>query len=107
MKSLVWVMLLVAGNAFAFSETPYSVYNNKSDYTNRVTITFAYDANIVARCEAESKKRGLGGFGQAVQACSFWIRDGRNSTCEIYLTPNHTPYQLGHEVQHCKAGGFH
>lgn len=106
-KALVILVFAFASNAFAFSETPYSTYKSRDDFTNRTTITFTYDSNIQARCEKESKRRGLGGFGFGVEACSFWIRDGKNSTCEIFLPPNHTPYQLGHEVQHCKAGGFH
>lgn len=108
MNKLVTAVLAVfASSAFAFNESPYSTYSSKDDFTNRTTITFNYDKDIGARCERESRARGNNGFGQPVAACSFWVRNGKNSTCDIFLPVNHTPYQLGHEVQHCKAGSFH
>ena len=62
------------------------------------------DANDVQKtCEAESRKRGLGGFGYRVYACSFWEGD----RCDVFTSKTPTLHDLGHETRHCFQGAFH
>lgn len=66
-------------------------------------VTWRYTNNVQKECEAESHKRKLGGFGYAVNACSFWDRN----SCTIITAPQATMHILGHEVRHCFQGNFH
>lgn len=60
-------------------------------------------AKVQATCEAVSKDSGLGGFGFAMDACSFWRKD----TCLIITGAQTTMHQIGHELRHCYQGSFH
>ena len=60
-------------------------------------------AKVQATCEAISKDSGLGGFGFALDACSFWRKD----TCLIVTGSQTTHAELGHELRHCYQGSFH
>lgn len=59
--------------------------------------------NVQAACEKESRRRGNGGFGFNVQACTFW----QGNTCTIIIAKRETHHTLGHEFYHCKAEAFH
>lgn len=61
------------------------------------------DAQVQGTCEGVSKARGLGGFGFALDACSFWHKDA----CLIITGQQTTMHQLGHELRHCYQGSFH
>ncbi len=58
---------------------------------------------VQATCEAISKESGLGGFGFALNACSFW----HPKTCLIVTGEKTTMHELGHELRHCYQGSFH
>jgi hypothetical protein len=60
-------------------------------------------AKVQATCEAISKDSGLGGFGFALDACSFWRKD----TCLIVTGAHTTHAEIGHELRHCYQGSFH
>jgi hypothetical protein len=67
------------------------------------TITWQRVDNVQKVCEAESRKRGLGGFGYSVYACAFW----EQNTCTIITSKRPTLHDLGHETRHCFQGAFH
>jgi hypothetical protein len=104
MKQALLILALVSSFAHA-DETPFDKFPMNKNFTNKTTITIRAVDNVQATCEVESKKRGLGGFGYGVDACSFW--DRATTQCTI-IVPNKVDYwTLGHEMRHCLQGGFH
>jgi hypothetical protein len=106
MKTKVAVIitsLLVAGQATAFNDDPSQPFDTASNYTTQSTITWRTVDNVQKVCESESRKRGYGGFGYGVQACSFF--DGNQ--CTIITSKKTTMHSLGHEVRHCFQGNWH
>ena len=105
MKKALLVLLLGSTTAFAGPDwrDPNTLYNTKNNMTDdtQVTIIPASDVNKV--CNAESKKRGLGGFNYGVDACSFWDK----KRCTIVLPQRFTKERLGHEMLHCLQGDYH
>lgn len=81
-------------------EAKFAASKNSADTKQ---ITWRYTNNVQKDCEAESHKRKLGGFGYAVNACSFWDRN----SCTIITAPQATMHILGHELRHCFQGSFH
>lgn len=81
-------------------EAKFAANKNTADSKQ---ITWRYTNNVQKDCEAESHKRKLGGFGYAVNACSFWDRN----SCTIITAPQATMHILGHELRHCFQGSFH
>lgn len=106
MKKALAVLLMTMSTAVV-AETPLEMFSMSKNFTNRTTVTIVSVPNVQARCEAESRKRGLGGFGYGVDACSFWVRDGANSTCTIVVGTMTNNDTLGHEMRHCLQGAFH
>ena len=103
MKRALVILALASGLAFA--ESPTDRFPMSKNFTNKTTITVRAVDNVQAVCEVESKRRGLGGFGYGVDACSFW--DRATTQCTI-IVPNNVDYwTLGHEMRHCLQGGFH
>ena len=78
-------------------------FTPKSNRPRALTVTWWAVPNIQAACEAESKRRGLGGFGYGVDACSFWSA----TQCIIVTSTRPTMNQLGHEARHCFEHSFH
>ena len=78
-------------------------FSTKNLRVKRLAVTWQVVQNVQAACEAESRLRGLGGFGYGVDACSFW--DASSSTIVTSSMP--TMHQLGHEFRHCYQGSFH
>lgn len=68
-----------------------------------MTVTVIPVDNVQAACEKESRRRGNGGFGFGVEACTFW----ESNSCTIIIAKKETHHTLGHEFYHCRAGGFH
>jgi hypothetical protein len=97
MKSLFVVLMMFASTAFA------AMYNSKDNMVNRTTVTLRHVDDIQSVCETESKRRGLGGFGFGVDACTFW----EGNTCTVILPKRFTKEMLGHEMLHCVQGSFH
>lgn len=105
MKKALAVVLMVMVN-FAFAEdwtNPDAPFNATKKMSSKVNIEWQTVDNIQATCEKESRARGLGGFGYAVQACSFW----QGNTCNIFTVKNPTIHSLGHETRHCFQGNYH
>ena len=82
---------------------PDAAFSTKPNFTNQTTVTWLVVDNVQRTCERESHKRGLGGFGYGVDACSFW----HGSTCTIVTSTKPTMHQVGHEIRHCFQGAFH
>ena len=80
-----------------------AAFTPKSKHAKQIAVSWVIASNVQAACEAESHKRGLGGFGYGVAACSFWTA----STCTIVTSAKPTMHQLGHELRHCYEHGFH
>lgn len=102
-KALVVAFLAVstmaqAGDIWNKNEKWDMSQNQGTITVNRIAVN-----NVSERCEAESKKRGMGGFGYSVQACTFWTGD----VCTIITAKKETHHTLGHEFYHCFAKGFH
>lgn len=95
------------GKGFAAAwEDPEAKFNTSDNKSKHSVITWIPVDNLQATCEAESRKRGLGGFGYPVEACSFWSNN--NNNCQIFTRTNATTmHSLGHEIRHCFQGSFH
>jgi hypothetical protein len=95
----------LATNTTAAQEwaNPMSRYDANKNKYETVTLTWIYTDNVNAACDRESRRRGNGGFGYGVEACSFWI--GNNCTIITKKRPN--GHELGHEVRHCFQGEYH
>ena len=101
-KALAVVLMLVTTNVFA------ETFSTDKNFTTQTTITWTPVDNVQARCEQESKRRGLGGFGYGVEACSFWdYKPNGDSTCTVITARKTTHDTLGHEARHCFQGKFH
>lgn len=72
-------------------------------HASQLAVSWVIAPNVQATCEAESHKRGLGGFGYGVAACSFWT----SSTCTIVTSKTPTQHELGHELLHCFDHRWH
>ena len=103
MKRIAVILALTSGLAFA--ESPHDKFPMSKNFTNSTTITIRAVDNVQAVCEVESKKRGLGGFGYGVDACSFWERG--TTQCTIIVPKMVNYWTLGHETRHCFQGAFH
>ncbi len=83
----------------------------KFDFSKRLTNSAKVNIytvdNVRQTCEQESKKRGHGGFGVSVDACTFWNHGPLGSTCDIYFSKKTSMHEIGHEIRHCFAGSFH
>jgi hypothetical protein len=109
MKYLLVALALIASNAFAYNtlENPHEVFNVTRVNSNNITVTFITATNIQKTCDAESKKRGYGGFPMAVEACSFWDASKVNNRCTIVVGQTTNYHTIGHEMRHCLQGNYH
>lgn len=80
-----------------------AAFNAKSNFITKTTVIWVVVEDVQRSCERESHKRGFGGFGYGVAACSFWTK----SQCTIVTSSKPTMHQLGHELRHCFQGSFH
>lgn len=80
-------------------------FSAKSNRKETLTVSWMVVPNskVQATCESISKDSGYGGFGFALDACSFWRKD----TCLIVTGAQTTMNQAGHELRHCFQGRFH
>lgn len=87
----------------AWTDDPFISFDSKGNSHQSMTINWIPVDNVQKACEDESKKRGKGGFGFAVNACSFW----EGNSCTV-ITRRYVNLQtLGHEVRHCFQGNWH
>ena len=101
---LLGLSINVTGSAQDW-KNPEAPFDARKVMNEKTIITWRrVDVNDVQKtCEAESRKRGLGGFGYRVYACSFWEAD----RCDIFTSKTPTLHDLGHETRHCFQGAFH
>ena len=84
-------------------QNPEAKFATSKNVTDNKQIIWRHTDSVQKECEAESHKRKLGGFGYAVNACSFWD----SITCTIITAKQVSMHTLGHEVRHCFQGNFH
>ena len=82
---------------------PESRFSTAKNFTETSIVTWQIVDNVQKACEAESRRRGNGGFGYSVEACSFW----QGNTCTIITGRTSTLHEIGHELRHCFQGNFH
>ena len=104
MKKSLLISLLICSNALAW-ENPNDPFSTKENVGESMLISWKTTDNIQKVCQDEYKKRGLGSFNYAVDACSFWNFTTR--TCTIYTKKNPTLHDVGHEIRHCYQGNYH
>lgn len=109
MKTALVILLAVfATVAHADWQNAEEPFDGSYKMADRVIVEWVTSPNIVATCEAESRKRGNNGFGYAMQACSFWTKQPSGGyVCTIYTKKNPTIHTMGHEVRHCFQGNYH
>jgi len=108
MKRVLLVGLLITSSAFAQEwRKPEFVFDNSKNFTNKTTVTIRPVADVTKACEAESVRRGNGGFGYNVQGCSFWDNNQGVHSCTIIVPHKTTMHNLGHEMLHCIQGNYH
>lgn len=100
------VVFFVSFSSFAFDDNPYNVFDANKRFTDTSNIVWRVVQNASAVCEYESRRRGFGGFGKHVEACSFW-NDKGDSTCTIITNNITNMHQIGHEMRHCFQGAYH
>ena len=99
--------LTVAANKNNWRD-PNSMFSAEDNYTNQVLVKWHYTDNLQKTCETESRKRGHGGFGYPLDACSFWSKSFFGTfTCDIYTERKTNLHFLGHEIRHCFQRNFH
>ena len=104
-KSILLVLLLPCAVLAGDWRDPNAKFNTKANRTESLAVSWMVvpNAKVQATCEAVSKDSGLGGFGFALDACSFW----QKKTCLIITGTQTTHAELGHELRHCYQGSFH
>jgi len=108
MKIVLFMTLCLSiFRANAYYEDPHEPFPARNNFTNQSNITWRYVADVQSECERESKKRGLGGFGYSVEACSFWQKRNGEDQCTIVTGLNPNFHTVGHEIRHCFQGSFH
>ena len=107
LTSMAFLTLICQSTALAAIDpnwqNPEAKFATSKNVTDNKQIIWRHTDNVQKECEAESHKRKLGGFGYAVNACSFWD----STTCTIITAQHVTMHTLGHEVRHCFQGNFH
>ena len=93
--------------ANAFNNDPNALFDATRARVEKTTVTWRKVDDIQAACEKESHRRGLGGFGYGVEACSFWDKSFGYDHCTIITKKKTTMAILGHEMRHCVAGSWH
>jgi hypothetical protein len=105
-KIVLLFLVIIVSNSYAMLEKDaYEKYSLKDLRTTKNLISIIRANNVMATCEEESKRRGLGGFRGAIfEACSF---NDTKTTCTIVVGWETNNDILGHEVRHCFVGRFH
>lgn len=96
-----------SGEYFHSTENPHEQFGVTKLNSDKITVSFIVTKDVTAVCDAESKKRGYGGFKTSVEACSFWSAASYNNTCTVVLPTVTNFHTIGHEVRHCMQGSYH
>jgi len=94
-------------HANAYYEDPHHAFDMTHNETDTFQVTFKQAADINAACNAASRKRGGGGFGYAVDACSFWDITVTGRKCTVITKRKANFHTVGHEIRHCLQGHWH
>ena len=108
MKNLIAILAITFFATTAVANDwrdPNSRFDARRKMSETIAITWRTVDNVQQACEAESRRRGNGGFGYGVEACSFWNSDG--TECTIITKNRASMHELGHEVRHCFQGNYH
>ena len=108
MKKLITFIVITIFTTSATAENwrdPEDLFDATRNFTDSSMIKWTVTKDVQNSCEAESRKRNLGGFGFPVEACSFWDAGGKS--CIIITSPYTTMHAIGHELRHCFQGNFH
>lgn len=84
-------------------KSPTQLYKMNKLITTNSKVTLVVVDDVKKGCNAESNKRGLGGFKIELDACSFFNK----TECTIVIGKNTNNDILGHEIRHCFQGEFH
>ena len=111
-KALAVILSLAVSTAYAQYDPNWrdssALFDASKIMTDNVSVTWNRVDDIRKTCETESKRRGLGGFGYSMEACSFWGTDKSGKDfCHIFTRKKTTMHDLGHEMRHCFQGAFH
>ena len=82
---------------------PNSRFDARKKMSDTIKLTWRTVNDVQKACEEESRRRGNGGFGYSVDACSFWV----GADCTIITQNRSSLHDLGHEVRHCFQGNYH
>jgi len=104
-KALAVLLVVTSFNSLAYYENPHEQFDMTHNISNNVTINFKQAADVTKACHSESLKRGNGGIGYAVDACSFW--NDAHTQCTVVTEPTANFHTIGHEIRHCLQGEFH
>lgn len=109
MKFILLSLVLVCTSAFSYTsrENPHENFDLLRNNATDIAVTIIPSDNVQATCDAESRKRGYGGFKVSVEACSFWDKKRTNNKCTIVLPRYANFHTVGHEMRHCMQGSFH
>ena len=69
--SFLLAILMSPAIVYAYYEDPHQQFDMTRNKSNETKIKFIQADDVTKACDAESKRRGFGGFGIAVDACSF------------------------------------
>lgn len=97
----------VNGEYFNSLENPHERFSIAKLNSNKIEVAFITSKDVKTTCEAESKKRGFGGFKKPVEACSFFDTSSFNNKCTVVLPPITNYHMIGHEIRHCMQGNYH
>lgn len=103
----ILTMLVVTSAQAGMEKGPLDMYDMTKLMTDQVSVKVIPVANVQKTCEAESRKRNFGGFGQPIEACTFWDKTFSGYSCTIIVGKKTNNDILGHEFRHCLQGNFH
>ena len=105
---LLAVASLPAAAQFHVWDNPTTPFSTNKNFTTRSIVSWIPVDNVQKACEAESRRRGNGGFGYVLEACSFWDKNSQGQDqCTVITSKKPDMHTIGHEVRHCFQGNFH
>jgi len=109
MKKIFFMLLLVTSVVHAeYHDEPFKSFDATKRIANKSTITWRTADDVDKACNAESNRRGLGGFGNtSMYACSFHDQVGDTTICTIITGTTSNLAVVGHEMRHCFQGSWH
>ena len=106
-KALVLALAVFATVAHADWRNAEEPFNASNKMTEQSQIKWVTVSDVQGTCEKESRRRGNGGFGYPVQACTFWDKTSDGYQCTMITAKNPSIHTMGHEVRHCFQGNYH